>query len=99
MIKKIKDEYFVDSIFELRFVEKELNPPLPIKIIDSNALMKEPPCVICGGMERRDLAIACVDGDWKRWICYECVEKHMPDLLPTLKKLIEEMYLELKVRR
>jgi len=95
-IRKIKDEYFIDSIWLSMMVEKKLSSPLPVKIIGSPCLMRDPPCCICGTPERRDVAIACVDGDWKRWICYECIEKHMPDLMPILKKKIEEGYVERK---
>ena len=95
-IRKIKGEYFVDSIWLSMMVEKKLSSPLPVEIIDSPDMMRDPPCCICGSQDRKDIFIACVGGDWKRRICETCIEKHMPDLMPILKKKIKEGYAERK---
>ena len=97
MIRKIKGKYFVDSVKELVIVERKLEKPLPVEIQDNSMLLREPICCICGGGERKDVAIALVKGDRTKRICSSCVEQHMPELWPELKKRIYERNLELGI--
>jgi len=91
-IEKIGDDYFINSILHEVIVEKKLEKPLPVEMIENTCLLKEPLCCLCGIWgERRDVVILCIDGDWKKWICNNCVEKYMPDLYEELRKRIKKI--------